>query len=269
MGGTTSTGITNANADIYNLVTNTKVTKTGALAAGPRTFPGIGTCGTYNANRAVFMGGLSGPTTPSESIQTVGGPTSYTAASTLSLATARGSGVCATFNSTLYGGVVTVLFGGYVDSTSSYQNALTLYNHRNNTKVELTAVLSVPRIQLAASVTEDGKYVVLSGGWNGTSLTAIDIYHTANVTLARTMQLNQARAFHSSAALGPYVYIGGGINLGMQVLDTRDWTIFNMEALLNYSSYNTATQVPGIGVYFAGSTNGDERINVYTCGNSV
>ena len=137
----------------------------------------------------------------------------------------------------------------------------------------------------AASV---GDYVVVAGGANDPSLSnAVDIFNIRSLTFVKTVQMSQARMTGAIGVLGPFVYIAGGATqnwdqadsstiLGtVEVVDSRDWSVFPAPSLASPRRQLMGASVPGYGVYFIGGWGGTPlydavtTIDYYTCGNGV
>ena len=250
--------------DIYDLSALTHAQ--GSVLTGGRTFPGY-TCGSSSSNLTygVIMGGINQPNTITATLSRFNN--SGTPLYTGSLPFPRATGVCATFFSSANQAWFSAYFGGD-DGNGTHYNDVVIYYPANGSVLIATTPLSVPRSYSSATVTEDGRYVLVIGGNNQAGASpAVDVLNTDTLLIERSFNLSSAKNFHSSAALGPYVYVAGGSNVTVYVIDTRDWTVFPSDPLPGSSSYNTGVSVPEIGVWFAGGS--IPNISFYSCGNSV
>jgi hypothetical protein len=141
--------------------------------------------------------------------------------------------------------------------------------------------LSEARLMLCAVVTSDGKHVLYIGGRNATgySTTTIDVVDTATNGIIWVSHLITPRERCSAAAYGSFIYVAGGqTSLGnmldtVEIIDTRDWSVFNHSLTLsNASTSMAAVSVPGLGAVFIGGYNAVDfldTVTVFSCGDGV
>jgi hypothetical protein len=257
VGGFDSSNGTYDSAEVFDLATF-DYSFIPAIIPAPRSFNRFGTCGHPNVTDMPLMGGFdSNRMTPTVRIDVLSGNPLRSMVSPVNMTIPRGYGACATFYSAVSNGFVTVYAGGSTASLnagSAPEANVTAYSSGSNTIWTLQDPLLPARDAPTATVTEDENYLIITG--KGVA----EVYFTSNLTLRIRLGLLHNRTSQSAAALGPYVYIGGGVISGtpanvlgfVEVIDTRDWSLFDVENLTNPVYYLAAVGVKGGGVFFYG-----------------
>lgn len=132
-----------------------------------------------------------------------------------------------------------------------------------------------------AAVNVNNTYILFVGGTelaNGsTASNVIDVFSVSTLRRIRTLSLLEPRKLAAAAALGPFVYIGGGSSqIGIlsvrsqtvEVIDTRSWGQFFAENLTVGAEAIGVVSTP-IGVLFIGGYPASNKIDVYSCGNGA
>lgn len=279
-----------AAVDLVQVFSNATVTVTPlAPLNSARTYPAFGTIGGDWNSDGLGVGGANPGYVAAAEVYGPGPPFSPNA--TLLLYTGRSHVVAtsALVNSTVG---MSIFAGGWNGSALA---VVDLYDHADRALKSLPPLTQPRQASCAASV---GPYALVIGGTSTSSssptpLALVDVFDVRSalrvrsamppcplfLNPSRTLQLATPRWFCGAAALGPFVYVAGGLSdtgeiTSVEVIDTRDWTVFPASEPLTVGGAAIGGASTPSGVFFFGGSdlnglNETDAIHVYQCGNEV
>jgi len=178
---------------------------------------------------------------------------------------------------------ISAFIGG--DKGTNYPSSIVdFYNHTSNALTTMPSFLSRPR-RAACGAVYGTMAVVIGGfyeGFGSGPAEDADVIDLATSKLVRVVNLT-ARASCAAAALGPYIYVGGGqppfTGLSaldvVEVIDMRDFSVQVVNPL-SVGLYNLAAAATNSGVFFVGGLSHSDIgqsasavVHGYRCGNGV
>ena len=169
------------------------------------------------------------------------------------------------------------IWAGGADYTGKVVGTLGIYSETQGVTLDTQQAPSLSGFQSGIHMTLLGTtaFVLVEGV---TGLPVVDVFsfviYAPYIQKTRSVAIGRSRLFGNIARLGPYIYLVGGYTTqgawvtAVDIIDTRDWSVFVGAENLTLSGPNVLVGATTLAIYVFGFFQNASVVNYFTCGNS-